>query len=253
MGPLLRCCIVMAALAPAAAWATPPGPDPAGQGAAPIPSVDLAPDPRLADGLQEGLAALRGGDARLALDGYFNKIIAAYEARYRDIKERLYCARTQAEASRYLKEAAVRQQSVRIVEAGLVQAYAYRAYELMVLNDTAGAVESLERARDLSPGNAAILSRLAALYKAQQNLPQALEAYQAALPAASELSPADRRWGELYDAYHGLGGVYAAMGRLEEAAATYQQCLAVLPDDDDAKEELAYIRRRQAKAQGRTP
>ncbi|TWB40459.1 tetratricopeptide repeat protein [Nitrospirillum pindoramense] len=214
-----------------------------------MPVIDLAPDPLLADALQEGLAALRGGNARLALDGYFNKIIAAYQARYRDIRERLYCARTQAEASRYLQEAAGRQQSVRIVEAGLVQAYAYRAYELMVLNDMSGAVESLERARDLSPGNADILSRLAVLYKARQKVPQALETYQAAVLAASELSPPDRRWEELHDAYHGLGGMFLAMGRLDEAAATYQQCLAALPDDDDANEELAYIRQRQ-RAQG---
>ncbi|MDG3441383.1 tetratricopeptide repeat protein [Nitrospirillum amazonense] len=210
-----------------------------------LPTADLTPDPVLGKALLEGLLAVRAGDARRAVDGYFNPVINAYERRYKAVPGRLYCARSMEEAARYMKDALRAHQPARVVEAGLVLAYVYRARELMILDDPAGAQVGLERARALSPANAAVLLQLGAAYKAQRMLPQAQEAYQAAVDSA-DLSPPETRPQETADAFYGLGSTYVAMGRLDEAEATYQRCLKVLPGNALAEMELKEIERQRA-------
>ncbi|MBB6250094.1 tetratricopeptide repeat protein [Nitrospirillum iridis] len=227
---------------------------PAGTGvgpiAGPLPTADLSPDPVLSKAMTEALLAVRAGDARRAVDGYFDPIVAAYEVRYAAIKEPLYCARTMAEATRYMQDALVHKRSARVVEAGLVVAYVYRARELMILGDPAKAEAGLLRARILAPANTAVLIQLGALYTALKKLPKALEAYQAAV-ASFDLSPPRERALEAADAFNGLGGAYLALGRLDEAEATYRRCLEVLPGNGLAQLELNEVRRRQADAQAR--
>ncbi|MEE3625208.1 tetratricopeptide repeat protein [Nitrospirillum sp. BR 11752] len=210
-----------------------------------FPTADLTPDPVLGKALMEGLLAVRAGDARRAVDGYFNPVIAAYERRYKAVPGRLYCARGMGEATGYMQDAVRTHQPARVVEAGLVLAYVYRGRELMTLDDPAGAQAGLERARTLSPANAAVLLQLGAAYKAQRKLPQAQEAYRAAVDVA-DLSPPETRPQETADAFYGLGSTYAAMGRLDEAEATYRRCLTVLPGNALAEMELKEIQRQRA-------
>ncbi|MEA1650987.1 tetratricopeptide repeat protein [Nitrospirillum sp. BR 11164] len=212
-----------------------------------LPTADLTPDPVLGKALVEGLLAVRAGDPRRAVDGSFNLVINAYEMRYRATPGRIYCARTMAEATRYMQDAVRAHQPARVVEAGLVLAYVYRGRELMTLDDLAGAQAGLERARALSPANAAVLLQLGAAYKAQHKLPQAQEAFQAAVDSA-DLSPPETKPQETADAFYGLGSTYVAMGRLDEAEATYRRCLKVLPGNALAEMELKEIQRQRAQS-----
>ncbi|MDZ5648104.1 tetratricopeptide repeat protein [Nitrospirillum sp. BR 11828] len=213
-----------------------------------LPTADLTPDPVLGKALLEGLLAVRAGAPRRAVDGYFDPVIAAYERRYKTVPGRLYCARGMGEATLYMQDAVRTHQPTRVVEAGLVLAYVYRGRELMTLDDPVGAQAGLERARALSPANAAVLLQLGAAYKAQRKLPQAQEAYQAAVDSA-DLSPPETRPQETADAFYGLGSTYVAMGRFDEAEATYRRCLKVLPGNALAEMELKEIQRQRA--QGR--
>ncbi|ASG20500.1 tetratricopeptide repeat protein [Nitrospirillum viridazoti] len=231
---------------------------PAGETAAPpvkvplvtssLPTADLTPDPALGKALREGLLAVRAGDPRRAVNAHFNPVINIYEARYRAVPGRVYCARSMEEAARYMKDALRAHQPARVVEAGLVLAYVYRARELMILDDPVAAQAGLERARVLSPANAAVLVQLGAAYKAQNKTPQALEAYQAAVESI-DLSPSETKARETIDAFYGLGSTYVALGRLDEAEATYRRCLKVLPGNALAEMELKEVQRQRT--QGR--
>ncbi|MDE1148028.1 MAG: tetratricopeptide repeat protein [Azospirillaceae bacterium] len=213
--------------------------------------ADLTPDLGLHHWLMEGLLAVRAGDARRAVDDHFSKIIVIYEGRYRAVQGRFYCARTAEEATRYMQQALAQGQKARVVEAGLSMAYYHKGRELLTLDDVAGAEASLERARVLSPANAPILVEMGAIYKAEHKMPQALEAYQAAT-AALDLAPMEERGRESRDAYDGLGGLYMAMDRLDEAEAAYRQALAAVPDDELAAMELIYIQQ-QLRTQPQPP
>lgn len=196
--------------------------------------------------LQEGTQALRTGQPRQAIASY-DQIIATYEARYKNRKEKVYCGSTPAETLAYMVLAASQKQSAIAVAPTWAVAYFLKGFAQFDLQDLPGAKASLERARDLSPYNPQFLIELANLYKSEKNWPLALETYQAAKEHSAAFSLPQAKATNEMKAQHGIAFVYSETGKLDEAEAIYKQCLATNPRDAYAQHELDYVTQQKAK------
>jgi tetratricopeptide (TPR) repeat protein len=180
----------------------------------------------------------------------FDKIIAGYEAYYREKDTQYYCARWQQETLIYLLEAANKKVSAKVVSSNWAYAYYMKAYSLVELERIAEAKEMLNRAVALSPHNSQFLAELGNIYQREKNWPKALETFQAAESAARDFSPPDLKNSELSRAWRGIGYVYVEQNRLDEAEQVYLQCLELDASDSKAVNELRYIQDLRAKASG---
>ncbi|MEA1676167.1 tetratricopeptide repeat protein [Nitrospirillum sp. BR 11163] len=219
--------------------------------AAPAPAdpkkeAENAEDQAMVRLLQEGTQALRTGQPRQAIASY-DQIIATYDARYKDRKEKVYCGSTPAETLAYMVLAASQKQSAIAVAPTWAVAHFLKGYAQVELQDLPGAKVSLERARDLSPYNPQFLIELANLYKSEKNWPLALETYQAAKEHSAAFSLPQAKATDEMKALHGIAFIYSETGKLDEAEAIYEQCLAKNPQDAYAQHELDYVTQQKAK------
>ncbi|MBB6250093.1 tetratricopeptide repeat protein [Nitrospirillum iridis] len=230
-------------------WAQDPG---AGQPAASSPPADpkvaaeKAEDEAMLRLLGEGAQLMRSGQPRQAIETY-DKIIATYEARYQDSKEKLYCANGMAETLAYMMLAASQKQAAKALAPTWAVAYFMKGYALVELRDTASAKAALEKARDLSPYNPHFLNELANIYKGEKNWPLALETYQAAKEHVAAFALPQLKDKDETAALHGIAFVYSETGKLDEAETIYKQCLEKNPQDTYAQSELNYIAQQRAK------
>lgn len=198
--------------------------------------------------LSDGVALLKGAKPQAAIDGYFDKIIDYYQAKYKGAGQKIFSARTPQEGFLYLAEGANKNVNTLVLPSTTwATAYFTKAYALAELGRIAEAKESLERALALSPRNSQYLSELGNIYQRQKNWPMAIQTFQLAEAAAREFSPADLKNMELSRAWRGLAYVYAEQNRLDEAEKIYQQCISLDPNDSKAKAELRYVQQLRSK------
>ena len=186
-----------------------------------------------------------------AITEHFDKVIRHYEARYRNAKDRIYCARTHAESLAYLMMAADQHDrdgtspDATVIDSTWSDAYFLKAYALVELEQPAEARKLLERALELSPMNSAYLSESAHLDQMDKDWNAALDKFRRATEAA-EMTPEDFTVYETTRALRGQGFALIELNRLEEAKSMYYKALELDPDDEGSKHELRYIERMEA-------
>lgn len=179
-----------------------------------------------------------------AIEDYFDKVIASYEAMYPAGAKATYCARSPTESLLYLMQSAADKKDSVVIGPAWCDAYFLRAYGLIDLGRYAQARDSLEKAIAMSPKNAHYLSELASLYRRENEWKEALTKYEIAAQLARDFSPPESKVIELGEALRGKGYVLVELGRLKEAEATYKQCLEINSADKAATGELGYVQSR---------
>ncbi|SDM55044.1 tetratricopeptide repeat protein [Polaromonas sp. JS666] len=181
-----------------------------------------------------------------AITEHLDKIIAAYELRYKDEKFRPYTGRSRVEQLLYLVQAAASKQEPEqgaiIVPQIWSDAWYLKGYALIELRRPAEARSALEAALALAPRNAQYLGELGNWYLGQRNWPQALKIFEQAEAAAKAFSPPEVKNTELSRAWRGFGYVYVEQGRWDDAEKIYLQCLELDKNDRRAQNELNYVR-----------
>jgi Flp pilus assembly protein TadD len=202
-------------------------------------------DARQTQILTAGAQLLKERRPAEAIENYFDKVIASYEALYTAGDKATYCARTETESLLYLMQSAADKKSSVVIGPAWCDAYFLRAYGLIELGRNVQARAALEKAIAMSPKNAHYLSELASIYQREKNWKESLARYETASQLAREFSPPESKNIELGEALRGRGYALVELGRLEEAEATYKQCLEVNFADKAAKAELGYVQSRR--------
>lgn len=243
------------ALAFSLSAASPAFSQPAAPGAPPQ-AAATPEDVALEQQLLAGAQLLQLRQPGRAITEHFDKIIAAYELRYKDEKSRLYTGRTWVEKLLYLLQAANAKEEPKrgaiIVSQAWSDAWYLKAYALVELRRPAEARSALEAALALAPRNSQYLGELGTVYLGQRDWPQALKMFEQAESAAREFSPPEVKNKELSRAWRGIAYVYVEQGRWDDAEKTYLQCLELDSNDRRAQAELNYVRT-QRPTQQRAP
>ncbi len=229
-GPAALCLLLLSASVRTSAVAAPAEPD---------------KDPQLVGALREARQLLDTKQPAAAI-AKCEAVIAAFQAGYGKRKERVLCARRSEESLFYLLEAARDNRPTIVLSSTWADAWFLKGYALLELGRRAEAKGALEHALALSPKCPLYLCELGTVYQMEKNWPKALKQFELAEENAL-LAPEASKAAELAQARRGAGYTLAELGRLEEAAKKYEQCLAADPNDANARRELSYVRAQQAK------
>jgi tetratricopeptide (TPR) repeat protein len=194
--------------------------------------------------LHAGAKLLRERRPAEAIEQFFDKVIASYEAIYPAGTKATYCARSAPESLLYLMQAAADKKAAVVIGTPWCDAYFLRAYGLIDLGRIAQARESLDKAIAMSPKNAHYVVELASLSRREKQWNDALVKYETAAQLAQDFSPPESKVSELGEALRGKGYVLVELGRLGEAESAYKQCLALNAADKAALAELGYVQSR---------
>ena len=213
----------------------------------PVPAAAANPDDTaLGQQLMAAAQLVQSGQPARAITEHLDKIIAAYEQRYKDEKSKPYTGRSRVEQLLYLVQAANAKEEPKqgaiIVSQYWSDAWYLKGYALIELRRPIEARNALEAALALAPRNSQYLGELGTWYVGQRNWPQALKIFEQAASAAKEFAPPDAKNTELSRAWRGLGYVYVEQGRWDDAEKIYLQCLELDSNDRRAKNELNYVR-----------
>lgn len=201
----------------------------------------------LADFEKAGLLLRQGKPAEgLQL---LDSLVARFEARYRDRKERIYSARTRTESLHYMTLAAKDRQNAIDVGPTWGHAQYLKGYALVELERIPEARRAIERAIELAPANAQFRSELGHTYQIDKRWTKALEVFTEA-ERATAYSLDDEKVRHQTRALRGQGFALIEMGRLDEAEARYRRCLALDANDPVAQMALRLIQ--SLRARGRT-
>lgn len=110
------------------------------------------------------------------------------------------------------------------------------AYRLEQQGRHEEALARLVRARELAPNDASVLNALGLAHAEAQEHEAAAEAFSAAVAASPQFTPA----------WYNKGAAEEALGRLDHARASYEQAMALQPDNVGALAGLATIAARRA-------
>lgn len=191
--------------------------------------------------LNDGVKVLKDRHPGEALAQYFDRVIASYETRYPAGAKASYCARSATESLATLVQAAQDKTEAVVVGSAWCDAYFLRAYALVDLGRNAQAREALEKAISMAPRNAQYVAELASLDRREKKWAEALTRFESAAQLARDFSPPESKLIELGQALRGKGYVLVELGRLDDAASAYRQCLELNPADKAAIAELAYV------------
>jgi tetratricopeptide (TPR) repeat protein len=209
-----------------------------------------AEDAVLQKHLVDGMALVKAGSSGVAINEHFDKVIVAFNYRYKDEKRKLYAGRGMVDKLMYMLETANSKEEPKrgalVVSSLWADAWYLRAYAFIEQQRMPEAKSSLESALELSPRNSQYLSELGSLYVKQRNWPLALKTFEQAESAAKEFSPQEVKDVELGRAWRGIGYVYIELNRFDEAEKMYQQCLALNKSDNIALSQLNFINGRRA-------
>jgi tetratricopeptide (TPR) repeat protein len=201
--------------------------------------------------LREGIDKLRSGRTKEAIVNHFDKIIEHYESRHNTSDQRIYTARSQAEALMYMVTAAQDKQSAIVLRPIWSDALYAKAYALIELRNTQEAKHLLDRAISMSPRNAQYLAELGHVHQLWKEWDEALAVFKSAEQAARDFSPQDAKTMELTRALRGSGYVLIELGRLDKAEDVYRRCLELDASDSRARNQLQYIQSIRTKAPSR--
>jgi tetratricopeptide (TPR) repeat protein len=216
------------------------------------PAADAAPaavrnpeDLVLEQHLRQAVALVQSGRSAQAITDHADKVIVAFELRFKDDNRKFYTARGQMESLIYMLEVTASKEEPKrgaaVVSSLWSDAWYLKGYALVELRRLAEAKSALESALALSPRNAQYLGELGNLYLAVRDWPSAFAIFQKAEAAAKAFSPPDVKNIELFRAWRGMGYVYIEQNQLDEAVKIYMQCLELNPNDQRAQGQLSYI------------
>ena len=209
------------------------------------PGGDPDKDPQMVKLLQDARRLMDSKNSTVAI-AKCDAVINAYKAQYGGIKQRIFCGRTPEERLLEMLKAAVDKNNAVALSSTWADAYFMKAYALQDLHRLGDARATLQQALKMSPFNAQYLSEMGEIYALEKNWFKAEQLYREAEDNAP-LSPSISRTDDLAKARRGLGYVLVELGKLDEAAKKYQQCIAANPNDTKAKAELQYVREQKAK------
>jgi len=192
------------------------------------------------------IGMLQGGKAADSID-ILDPILADYERNYVDEKRTLYCAEDDDEAQLYEDAGkASGKTDYLVIDQGWCFALWAKGYALVDIHKIGEAVPYLERAVAMAPYRAQYLSELGNAYQELKQWDKALPAFTRAAESAQRL-PGQRRVNMLGRAWRGMGFTLIELGRWDEAEAVFNQALELNPNDEKAKNELAYIAQNRPK------
>lgn len=202
--------------------------------------------------LVDGANLLRTRRPQEAISGHFDRVIAFYEAKYRDETRQVYCARNNLEVIAVLAKHATEnpQKGAVAISTLWCDAYYLKAYALIELSRFPEARSVLEKAVSHAPLNSQYTSELAAAYLKERNWDKALETYLAAEKIADAAPDETSKKRQLAVARRGMGYALIELKRLDEAEARYNQSLETDPGSPLARSQLEYIRRLRTTAPG---
>ena len=207
--------------------------DEAPKGAARLAEAPFAP--LMAQGFAAGKAS-KPTDALAIFTGIDEKFTAAYAA-----GPRVYCSHNARETVINMTRAAADSQNAISIGGTWCDAIFFKAYSLIDLGRPAEAASELDRALKMSPDNPHYLNERAELLMRARHMDEALAMYKQAesdhvymTSDASALAMQSR-------SCRGIGFVLTEQGKLDESEANYHRCLTLDPNDQQSKDELAYI------------
>ncbi|HSH90075.1 MAG TPA: tetratricopeptide repeat protein [Ramlibacter sp.] len=176
------------------------------------------------------------------------RVIAIYEAKYRDTPDRVYCARGPIDTIFYImRHANAPNGKGAVVVKYWCEAHFLRGYVLVELGRLPEAKAALEAAVAMSPSNSQYLSELGSLYLRERAWTRALETYAAAEQAVDISDPAQKN-NDAAKAQRGAGYALIEMGRLADAEEKYRRSLELVPGNALAQGQLRYIAQLRARA-----
>lgn len=228
-----------------------PAPTPASAAGASPAASSNPEDAALEKHLRDGTELMKSGRSGQAINDHFDKVISAFDFRFKDDKRKLYTGRSLVDKMMYMLEAANSKEEPKrgaaVVSSLWSDAWYLKAYALLELKRISEAKSALESALALSPRHSQYLSELGNLYLVQRNWSLAFKTFEQAESAAKEFSPADVKNTELSRAWRGMGYVYIEQNRLDDAEKMYRQCLELDKTDQRAQGQLNYIQGQRAR------
>ena len=185
------------------------------------------------------IGLFQSGKAEEAVD-IIDPYLAGYEKTYAGEKRLIFCADGAEEAILAMGVAQAAGKDAIVIDSGWCFALWAKGYALVDLHRVAEALPYLERAVAMMPFNAQYLCELGYAYGTLGNWEKALATFTSAVQYAEQL-PAGVRTVILGRALRGEGFSLIELGRWDEAEAKFKKALALDPNDEMAKNELAYI------------
>ncbi|HSH90501.1 MAG TPA: tetratricopeptide repeat protein [Ramlibacter sp.] len=177
------------------------------------------------------------------------RVISFYEAKYRDTRDQVYCARGPLDTIFYItRHATAHNGRGAVVVRNWCEAHFLRGYVLVELGRLPEARVALEAAVAMSPWNSQYLSELGNIYLREKAWARALETY-AAAEQAVEISDSAQKNNDAAKAQRGAGYALIELGRLADAEEKYRRSLELVPGNPLALGQLRYIAQLRAKAQ----
>lgn len=191
--------------------------------------------------LQKGMAKLREGSSKEAIENYFEPVIKDCESKYKDSNKIYFGARSPSETIIYAAMGSVLKKDVDVLDSTCGDAYFFKGFVLVDMGQLDEAVTYFEKATRWSPQNSMYLSELGNIYQLKKDWPKSLEYFEQAEGGAS-FSPDSVKNQELLRAKRGVGYNLTELGRLDESEKKYKECLAIDKNDKKSKDELIYIK-----------
>lgn len=190
--------------------------------------------------VRQGNDALAVGNLKNAI-ALFDQVITQCEETYSDSEEQVYTARTSAEGVMYSLLGIAKQQNVQVIAADCSDAYYYKAYIAVELQQADSAEAYINKAVAMAPYNAMYLAELGYIYQLKGQWKKALATFTRGEDEAVKFSPAQLQQEELLRLKRGVGYTLIEMGRLTEATEKFNECLAIEPENEACIGELQYI------------
>ncbi|TDF35627.1 tetratricopeptide repeat protein [Alteromonadaceae bacterium M269] len=161
--------------------------------------------------------------------------------KHADNSNKIFVARSPDERFFYLLQATFEEVATSVEKSLCADVHYLLGYTYVELKNLDNALKHVTKALEFSPVNAAYLSELGHIYQLQGDFQKALNTYKQAEENADAFSPAPLKQEELGRAKRGIGYSLIELGELEQAKAKFNEALALNPNDNNARAELAYI------------
>ena len=206
-----------------------------------------AEDVEFAKTLDQGAQLIQGHKQQEAIAA-FEKVSTAYEEKYKDTPEKIYCARNATESLVYLTKSAIGdkpQSAIVLSSPNWAYAYFLKGYALIDLGKLPEARASIQKALDLMPDNAQFIGEIGHLYQIEKNWDLQIQTFKQ-MEHAADLDPNTKSI-YLPRAWRGIAFALTEQGKFDESESYYKKCLDMNPNDHTAQNELRYIQMLKAK------
>lgn len=168
-------------------------------------------------------------------------VIAEFESNRKDADKAYYCATDKTEKAALVKLAARNGQQAEIVNDDWCFALALKGYLLSDFNRFDEANRAFAQSINMSPFNMDGLRKYAVWLQSRGQWQRAIDVFRRAI-SLNEYNPRKSRANFPARAFRGIGFGLIALGRLDEAEASYRESLKYDPDNSLVPLELDFIK-----------